>query len=193
MGECPVCDAHTEVLYDNVTATLGGTITTVVAGTNVSFDFTGIVATNWVGANYVAEFGNGFSDLGGNPSFDYINEPDGVYEIKVYRSFVYPEGVRWYVFAAIEIIKTGSTITVTTANPQPVNRSVTYSQKSVLQDYCGSTPVGSPYLADATPATINGTLSVTEREVLSEWLGMHDANFDPSSQPLLLKSGGLVS
>lgn len=167
---------HTERLYDNVTATLTGTVITNVVGTIVSFNLSGVVATNWVSAQYLIEFGNGFVDIGANPSFDYVNEPNGTYEIKVYRMFVFPEGERWYLLTPVEITKTGSTIIVNSTNPATVNRSITYTTKEVLQDYCNSIPVGNPYLANGTSATIIGTLDLTYREELSEWLGISDAN-----------------
>lgn len=167
---------HTERVYDNVTATLTGSFNAVIVGTNLSFDFTNIVPTNWVGANYLVDFGNGYTDTGGNPTFNYSNEPDGKYEIKVFRGFVFPEGVRYYLLHAVEIQKTGSTLTLIGANPQTVNRSITYTTKEVFQNYCDSTPVGSPYVANGTAATLLGTLSQTYREELSEWLGVTDAN-----------------
>ena len=182
---------HTERLYDNVTATLTGSFTTLITGTNIAFNLSTIVATNWVGANYLIDFGNGFTDVGGNPSFNYTNEPDGNYEIKVYRGFVFPEGIRWYLLAGVEITKTGSSITVASANPAPVNRSITYTQKEVLQDYCNGVLVGSPYLADSTPATINGTLSLTYREELTEWLDNTDANNGGLTIPETIKSGSV--
>jgi len=180
---------HTERVYDNVTATLGGTITTITAGTNVLFNFTNVIATNWVGANYLIDFGNGFTDIGGNPSFDYVNEPDGDYEIKVYRMFVYPEGARFYLIGGVEVSLVSGSITVSSTNPAPVNRSITYTQKEVFQDYCGQTPVGSPYLADGSVASIAGTLSTTYREEISEWQGVTDANNTSTSQQLIAKSG----
>lgn len=180
---------HTERVYDNVTATLGGTITTITAGTNVLFDFTNVIDTNWVGANYLVDFGNGFTDIGGNPSFDYVNEPDGDYEIKVYRMFVYPEGTRFYLIGGVEVSLVSGSITVSSANPAPVNRSITYTQKEVFQDYCGQTPVGSPYLADGSVASVVGTLSTAYREEITEWQGVTDANNASTSQQLIAKSG----
>jgi hypothetical protein len=167
---------HTEMVYDNITASLGGTINTLITGTSVAFDLTTITATNWIGNIYAIEFGNGYTDVGNNPTFDFANEPDGNYEIKIYRVFAFPEGFRWFLVAPIEIIKTGSTVTVATVNPFPVLRSITYTVKELLQDYCGNTPVGSPYNVDGSPATVTGFLSLSFRDDETEWLGMSDAN-----------------
>lgn len=167
---------HTERLYDNITATLTGTIWLIITWTNVELDSTGIVATNRVGANYILEVGTWFSDVGSLPSRDFANEPDWNYEIKIYRTFIFPEG-RWdYLISTIEIDKTGSTITVIWANPIAVNRSITYTSKEVLQDYCDNIPVWVPYLADWSNAIINWTLSLTYREEKTERLGISDAN-----------------
>lgn len=167
---------HTERLYDNVTATLTGTIGLLITGTDVAIDFSWIVATNRVWANYILEAGTWFSDVGWNPTRDYINEPDGNYEVKIYRTFVYPEGRRDYLISAIEVIKTGSTLTVQWTNPVALNRSITYTTKEVLQDYCNNLPVWVPYLTDGTAATIIWTLSLSYREEQTERLWISDAN-----------------
>ena len=169
---------HTERLYDNVTATLTGTIGLLITGTNVAIDFSWIVATNRVWANYILEAGTWFSDVGWNPTRDYIDEPDGNYEVKIYRTFVYPEGRRDYLIAALEVIKTGSTLTVQWTNPVALNRSITYTAKEVLQDYCNNLPVWVPYLIDGTSATIVWTLSLNYREEQTERLWISDANND---------------
>jgi len=169
---------HTERLYDNVTATLTGTIGLLITGTNVAIDFSWIVATNRVWANYILEAGTWFSDVGWNPTRDYIDEPDGNYEVKIYRTFVYPEGRRDYLISAIEVIKTGSTLTVQWTNPVALNRSITYTAKEVLQDYCNNLPVWVPYLTDGTAATIIWTLSLSYREEQTERLWISDANND---------------
>lgn len=165
----------TQRVYDNVTATLSGTIALITAGTSVTVDVSSVVATNWVGARYLVDFGMGHTDLGGSPNWDYVKEPDGNYEIKVYRQFVYPEGISFYLVQQFEVTRVGAVVNVNSANPATVNRAITYTQKEVFQNYCEGLPVGSPYLADGTIATINGNLSISYREEETEWLGAGDA------------------
>jgi hypothetical protein len=54
-------------MYDNVTASLSGTTQANVAGTNVTFNFAGITATNWPSVTYLIDFGTGFTDYGIGP------------------------------------------------------------------------------------------------------------------------------
>ena len=170
---------HTERLYDNVTATLTGTIGLLITDTNVAIDFSWIIATNRIWTNYILESGTWFSDIGSNPSWDYVNNADGNYEVKIYRTFNYPEGRRDYLIGAIEIIKTGSVLTIQWINPVPLNRSITYTSKEVLQDYCNNLPVWLPYLTDGTTATINWTLSLDYREEQTEWYWISDNDDSP--------------
>lgn len=170
---------HTERLYDNITATLTGTVGLLITGTNVAIDFSWIVATNRIWTNYILESGTWFSDIGSNPSWDYVNNADGNYEVKIYRTFNYPEGRRDYLIGAIEIIKTGSVLTIQWINPVPLNRSITYTSKEVLQDYCNNLLVWLPYLTDGTAATINWTLSLDYREEQTEWYWISDNDDSP--------------
>lgn len=167
-------------MYDNVTASLGGTIQANVAGATVSFNLTGITATNWPSVTYLIDFGTGFTDYGIGPSFDYVNERDGSYEIKVFRAFFYNEGIRFHLVQQFELTKTGASVAITSANPATVSRSITYTDKEVNQLYCNGLKVGNPTLADGTTATISGTLSLTKKDAVNEWTGFSNA-YDPSS------------
>ena len=171
-------DLSKEVIrvYDNITATLSGSVQLSVAGTNVTVDVLGVTSTNWASNNYLVDFGAGFTDYSGSPSFNYVNEPDGRYEIKVFRVFVYPDGVRYYFVQQFEINKVGGTVTVTSANPAAVNRSITYTSKEILQVFCNGQPVGTPIKEDGSVASITGALSLSYYPALiSEWTVVSDA------------------
>lgn len=156
---------HTERVYVNTTATLSGTLQTIITGTNVSFNFASIVAINWASpSSYAVEFGNGYTDLGGNPTFNFVNEPDGRYTLKVYRLFRFTDNDKYFLIAEIEIDKVGSLLTVASTNPVTINRSITYTSSEGLQSYCNGIPVGS--ILPISP----------KLDPENEWLGQTDAN-----------------
>ena len=170
---------HTERIYVNATASLSGTFTTIITGTSVSFDFGAIVATNWTSpVSYAVEFGNGYTDLGGTPSFNFANEPDGHYTLKVYRAIRFADNDKYVLIGEVEIDKVGSTITIATTNPVGVGRNITYTVAEGLQDYCDNVPFGSPYSINGAVVTApaGGSLSLTRYEIENEWLGQTDAN-----------------
>ena len=174
---------HTERVYVNTTATLSGTLQTIITGTNVSFNFASIVAINWTSpSSYAVEFGNGYTDLGGNPTFNFVNETDGRYTLKVYRLFRFADNDKYFLIAEIEIDKVGSLLTVASTNPVAINRSITYTSSEGLQSYCNGIPVGSIL-------PINPKL-----QPKNEWLGQTDANNSSasSSVPLVTPSYSTV-
>ena len=108
------------------------------------------------------------------PSFDYVNEPDGNYEVKIYRRLILADKSVYIHLGDFEIQKTGSTVGL--INSVSTNRSIVTTRAEVLQQYCGSTPIGNPFNSDGTPYTAIGTLGLTYQDVATEWQGVTDAN-----------------
>ena len=169
---------HTAIVYDNITSTAVGDITTTLTGTTVGFTFN-IAYTNWGGPGnvYTVDFGNGVTHTGSVPSFDYVNEPDGEYRIKIFSR--YEDGGRYksiHLGTTIVIVKTGNTLTMVTVNPMVVNRSIQRTLATAQRDYCGTVPQGGAYTQDGTAYTTVGALALSRLEVADEWLGMSDVD-----------------
>lgn len=169
---------HTERVYDNVTSNFEVTITALGLNTSsLSFSFSSVSSSGWVfGNGYLVDFGNGFTDIDFTPNVNYSNEQNGRYEVKIYTERLLPEGRFYYLLGNLEVIVTNGIIT--TINPNIINASrfITRTVAEVFQDYCNGELVGTPYLANGTPYTLQGVLSATYFEEKSDWLGMSDAN-----------------
>jgi hypothetical protein len=174
-------DLHTEPVYDVVTATFGGGIQyTYNAGRNlqVSRNFM-TLANDGVVANWT-DFGDGYGQGGSNPSHTYL--ADGEYDV---NSYYYTSNGNKILVQSQKVTITNSTIVYNPAGTpnaggilQNVNRSYLRKANTALQSYCGTTPVGSPYLANGAAYTPVGTITLDNPAAIDdlEFIG----DFDPS-------------
>jgi hypothetical protein len=157
---------HTEKVYDVLTAVFGGTITyTYNAPLEVVLSYSSVTLANDIIRYYWTDFGDGYNDVGTNPSHMY--NADGSYEIKSYA--ITASGNKILLIAK-EVNIFGGVISYAPTNlQQPIT--VTYQRlvTSAFQDYCGSLLVGSPYNADGTIYTLVGDF-VTERPIIIDEL-----------------------
>ena len=152
----PVCDV--------LTATVGGTIPYTLTGSNVAITYTpSLTLTNDTVLFYWTDFGDGYNDVGNAPSHTYT--ADGSYEIK---SYVVTSSGNKILLAAKEIVITAGVVTIATANPQTVNRVYKVSVGSAMQEYSGTTPVGTPINPDGSAYTVQGTLAWSCPVVIDE-------------------------
>jgi hypothetical protein len=153
VSNCPVTEAYD--VCDVVTATITGDITYTITGADVALStLTGLTFTNDTVKYFWTDFGNGFSDVGSNPSVTYVN--DGHYEIKTYAVMTSGNKV---LLAAKELDVVSGVITVVGSNPQAVAQSYPVSVGTAMQEYSGTTPVGSPTNPDGSAYTVQGTLA----------------------------------
>lgn len=159
----PVCDV--------LTATVGGTIPYTLTTNDVAIAYTpSVVLTGDTALFYWTDFGDGYNDVGNAPSHTYT--ADGSYEIK---SYVVTSSGNKILLAAKEIVITAGVVTIATANPQTVNRVYKVSVGSAMQEYSGTTPVGTPVNPDGSAYTVQGTLAwscpvvIDELEDNGEW------------------------
>jgi len=157
---------HTEKIYDVLTAVFGGTIAyTYNAPLEVVLSYSAVTLANDTLRYYWTDFGDGYNDVGGNPSHTY--NADGSYEIKSYA--VTASGNKILLIAKEVNIFGGVISYAPTALPQPVSANYQLLVNSAFQDYCGSSLVGSPYNADGTPYTLVGDF-VVERPIIIDLL-----------------------
>jgi hypothetical protein len=157
---------HTEKIYDVLTAVFGGTIAyTYNAPLEVVLSYSAVTLANDTLRYYWTDFGDGYNDVGGNPSHTY--NADGSYEIKSYA--VTASGNKVLLIAKEVNIFGGVISYAPTALPQPVSANYQLLVNSAFQDYCGSSLVGSPYNADGTPYTLVGDF-VVERPIIIDLL-----------------------
>lgn len=156
---------HTEVVYDSVLATIGGTITyTYTAPHNVLVDHSGVTVANDVLVNFWTDFGDGYNDVG--PSPDHSYNADGSYEIKSYMLLNSRSKI---LIAAKEITIAAGVITYSgTVGSQAVAKNYSYSIGSAFQDYCDGVLVGTPYNPDLTPYVPVGTLTAFNRPLFDD-------------------------
>ena len=144
---------HTEIVYDVLTAVFGGTIAyTYNAPLEVILSYSGVTIANDTVSFYWTDFGDGYNDVGGNPSHAY--NADGSYEIKSYA--ITASGNKILLIAKEVNIFGGVISYAPAALPQPVSATYKVFVGAAFQDYCGSLLVGSPYNADGTPYTLIG-------------------------------------
>lgn len=159
----PVCDV--------LTAVIGGTVPyTFATPYNVAIDYSTVTLTNDTVLFYWTDFGTGYSDVG--PAPDHTYEADGHYEIKSYA--VTASGNKILV-AAKEVDVVAGVVTVNGANPHVPSRTYQVSVGSAMQEYSGTTPVGTPINPDGSAYTVQGTLAwscpvvIDELEDNAEW------------------------
>ena len=159
----PVCDV--------LTAVIGGTVPyTFATPYNVAIDYSTVTIANDTAILYWTDFGDGYSDVG--PSPDHTYEADGHYDIK---SYVVTASGNKILIVAKEITILAGVVTVNGANPHVVNRSYSISVGSAMQEYSGTTPVGTPINPDGSAYTVQGTLAwscpvvIDELEDNAEW------------------------
>lgn len=157
---------HTEKIYDVLTAVFGGTIAyTYNAPLEVVLSYSAVTIANDTVSFYWTDFGDGYNDVGSNPSHAY--NADGSYEIKSYGITL--SGNKILLMAKEVNIFNGVISYAPTNLPQPVSATYQVLVTSAFQDYCGSLLVGSPYNADGTPYTLIGDF-VTERPIIIDEL-----------------------
>jgi hypothetical protein len=76
-------DYERYTVCDVVQAQISGDVIYNVAGTAVNVSQT-LVPVNDTVLTYIVDFGNGYTDVGNTPTFDFINEIPGHYELKFY-------------------------------------------------------------------------------------------------------------
>jgi len=163
---------HTEKVYDVLTAVIGGTIAyTYNVPLEVILSYSGVTIANDTVNFYWTDFGDGYNDVGGNPSHAY--NADGSYEIKSYA--ITASGNKILLIAKEVIITNGVVAYAPTGTSSTINRPYRHVVNTALQNYCGNTPVDNPYLADGTSYTPTGTLGlhldaiIDELEDNAEW------------------------
>ena len=159
----PVCDV--------LTAVIGGTIPyTFATPYNAAVDYSTVTVANDTVVLYWTDFGDGYSDVG--PSPDHTYEADGHYEIK---SYVVTASGNKLLIAAKEVDVVAGVVTLTGPNPHVPNRTYKISVGSAMQEYSGTTPVGTPINTDGSAYTVQGTLAwscpvvIDELEDNAEW------------------------
>lgn len=169
VSNCPVTE--TREVCDVLTATVGGTIPYTLTTNDVAIAYTpSVVLTGDTALFYWTDFGDGYNDVGNAPSHTYT--ADGHYEIKTYAVMASGNKI---LLAAKEIVITAGVVTIATANPQTVNRVYKVSVGSAMQEYSGTTPVGTPINPDGSAYTVQGTLAwscpvvIDELEDNAEW------------------------
>jgi hypothetical protein len=156
---------HTEVLYDAINASLGGNITyTYTAPRNVSLNLNTVTITNDSLIGFWTDFGDGYNDFGNVPSHSY--NADGSYEIKTYA--ILNSRNKILINAKEVTIVSGVITYAPIGNVSVVSRPYKHSVNAVLQNYCGSTPQGTPYLANGVTYIPTGTLSVLREIIIDE-------------------------
>lgn len=177
VSNCPVTE--TREVCDVLTATVGGTIPYTLTTNDVAIAYTpSVVLTGDTALFYWTDFGDGYNDVGNAPSHTYT--ADGHYEIKTYAVMASGNKI---LLAAKEIVITAGVVTIATANPQTVNRVYKVSVGSAMQEYSGSTPVGTPKNPDGSDYTVQGTLAwncpaiIDDLEDNGEWNPEEKADF----------------
>lgn len=157
---------HTEKIYDVLTAVFGGSIAySFVAPLEVFLIYSGVTLANDTILYYWTDFGDGYNDVGNNPSHAY--NADGEYEIKSYA--ITASGNKILLFAKEVRILSGIITYGPVALPQPVSATYKVFVGAAFQDYCGSLLVGNPYNADGTLYTLVGDFE-TERPIIIDLL-----------------------
>lgn len=157
---------HTERIYDVLRAVFGGTISYAFsAPLKVTLSYSGVTIANDTIRYYWTDFGDGYNDVGSNPSHTY--NADGSYEVKSYG--VTLSGNKILLTAKEVNISNGVITYAPPSLPQPVTASYNVLVSSAFQDYCGSLLVGSPYNADGTAYTVIGDLE-TDRPIIIDEL-----------------------
>lgn len=171
IGVCPDPVKNVLPVCDVLTAVVGGTIPyTFAIPYNAAIDYSTVTLTNDTVLFYWTDFGTGYSDVG--PAPDHTYEADGHYEIKSYA--VTASGNKILV-AAKEVDVVAGVVTVTGPNPHVPSRTYQVSVGSAMQEYSGTTPVGTPINPDGSAYTVQGTLAwscpvvIDELEDNAEW------------------------
>ena len=192
IGVCPDPVKNVLPVCDVLTATVGGTIPYTLTGSNVAITYTpSLTLTNDTVLSYWTDFGDGYSDVG--PSPDHTYEADGHYEIK---SYVVTASGNKLLIAAKEVDVVAGVVTLTGPNPHVPSRTYQVSVGSAMQEYSGTTPVGTPINPDGSAYTVQGTLAwscpivIDELEDNAEW---NPENVADLVECEVLSGGGVVT
>ena len=182
VGNCPVTE--TREVCDVVSATITGNITYTITGAEVALsNLTTLTFTNDTVRYFWTDFGNGFSDVGPTPSVTYVN--DGHYEIKTYAVMASGNKI---LLVAKELDVVSGVITVVGSNPQAVAQSYPVSVGTAMQEYSGTTPVGSPTNPDGSAYTVQGALAWNCPAIIDDL----EDNGEPVIPPPIEVPGGAI-
>lgn len=192
VGDCTPPELQLLPVCDVLTAVIGGTVPyTFATPYNVAIDYSTVTLTNDTVLSYWTDFGDGYSDVG--PSPDHTYEADGHYEIK---SYVVTASGNKLLIAAKEVDVVAGVVTVNGANPHIPSRTYQVSVGSAMQEYSGTTPVGTPVNPDGSAYTVQGTLAwscpivIDELEDNAEW---NPENVADLVECEVLSGGGVVT
>ena len=179
-------DFENLLLCDVVTATITGTIAWGLAGSEVTFS-PSITVTGDSILTYAVDFGNGFTDVGNSPSYNYADEASGHYEIKVYAIFA--SGNKLMIAAKEFDFDTVTDTFVGIPSSNTVNRSYPLVVASVRQNLEDGVLVSTTDLA-GNPYTPQGTLSTHCPERIQEFFQSDDVkNAVGETYPKAIGSG----
>ena len=181
--KCAVANIPLE-MCDTLEAVISGDLAFTLAGNGVVVDTTGVLFANDSVRFFWTDFGNGFSDVGNNPSIQYFS--DGNYEIKVYAVMASGNKILLY---AKEVVVTNGVAVLQGVNPQPVTLNYDVAVGSVYQ-YFNSVglPVGTPFNTDGTPYTVVGTLLFECPNIIDDLEDNAEYNGTANAQLALVKT-----
>ncbi|TXG79541.1 MAG: hypothetical protein E6R13_09750 [Spirochaetes bacterium] len=180
---------HTEVVYDVLTATFGGTATfSYTAPFNVKVSYAGVTLANDTMLQCWTDFGDGYNDVGQVPEHAYNS--DGAYEIKGYAVTV--SGNKILLFAKEVSILNGVITYSGVVGSQAVSRTYVRLVASAFQDYCDGILVGTAYNPDKTPYTLVGDFIASAPIIIDELEDNADyTSIISAPAPSTLLSGGV--
>lgn len=174
-------DYERYVICDVVTASITGTIAYNLSATTINLTPT-LTFTNDTLITYFVDFGNGFVDVGNSPNYDFVNEAEGRYEIRVYVKLASGNQI---LVNAKEVIWDGVALTGVPAT-QAVNRTYQVKVGSAVATWNDGTFTAVTDLVGGA-YTLVGSASIDCPQIIQEIL-QSDEKGGANSQ-LVIKSG----
>ena len=177
-------DYENLVLCDVVNATITGSVAYSYVGSLASYTPTLTFVGDTLVA-YAVDFGNGYIDVGNNPSYDYSEDASGHYEIKVYALMA--SGNKILISTSEFDFDTVTNTFSNFASTGVVSRTYPIGVGSVRQNFEDGVLISTTDLS-GNPYTVQGTLSVNCPERIQEFM---QSNEFPSGEtyPKVIGSG----